>query len=82
MGLAEGNPEQPLYAQIAEQFGIVAKVIHEKIYDIHGGWERGPEQSKKMEQLETRKKICEFIDELKAADEKALALMKDLFTVL
>jgi hypothetical protein len=82
MGLAEKNPEQPLYAQIAEQFGIVAKVIHEDIYDILGGWERGPEQNVKLEQLETRSKVCEYIDELKTADVKALALMKELLTVM
>ena len=81
MGLAEGNPQQPLYAQIAEQFGIVARVIYEKIYDILGGWERGHEQSKKLEQFATRSKIGEYIDKLKTADENALALMKELLAV-
>lgn len=76
--LAEENPQQPLYAQIAGQFGLASKLIHEKIYGVLGGYERGPEQIKKLEQPETRSKICEYIDEIKAADEKALALMKKL----
>lgn len=78
MDMAKENSEQPLYAQIAEQFGVVATVIHEKIYGVLGGWERGPEQIKKLEQPEVRRKISEYIDEMKAADEKALALMKEL----
>jgi len=82
MGLAKETPEQPLYAQIADQFGIVAKVIHEKIYGILGGWDRGSEQIKKLEQSETRNKIGEYIDEMKTADEKALALMKELLAVM
>jgi len=55
---------------------------NEKIYDIFGGWERGLEQNEKLEQLETRSKICEYIDEMKAADEKALSLMKELIAVM
>lgn len=81
-GLAEENPEQPLHAQIAEQFGIVAAMIHEKIYGVLGGYERGPEQIKKLEQPETRNKIGEYIDEMKTADEKALVLMKELLSTL
>jgi hypothetical protein len=77
-GLADENSNQPLYVQIAEQFGFIAKVIHENIYAILGGYERGSEQNKKLEQLETRNKICEYIDKMKAADEKALDLMKKL----
>jgi hypothetical protein len=82
MGLAEKNSNQPLYAQIAEQFGVVANVIHEKVYTILGGYERGSEQNKKLEQSETRNKIGEYIDEMKGADEKALALMKELLPAL
>ncbi|MCL1888807.1 MAG: RNA polymerase subunit sigma-24 [Kiritimatiellaeota bacterium] len=77
--LANENPDQPLYAEIAEQFGIVAKTIHEKTYPLLGGWHRGPENNAKLIQPETRQKIAEHIDEMKAADEKALALMKKLF---
>jgi len=77
-GLAGKTPEQPLYAQIAAQFGDIAKTIHENIYGVLGGWERGPDQNKKLEQPEIRIKIAEYIDILKAADEKALSLLKQL----
>jgi len=79
LGLAEKDSNQPLYTQIAEQFGVVAKVIHEKVYAILGGYERGLEQNNMLKQTETRIKICEYIDEMKTADEKALALMKKLY---
>ena len=81
-GLAGENPGQPLYAQIAEQFGVIAKVIHEKVYAVLGGWERGQEQNEKLKQPETRSKIGGYIDDMKAADEKALILMKELFAKL
>lgn len=76
--LSEENPEQPLYSDIAGQFGEIAAVIHTKIYRALGGYERGPEQEKALARLETRRLICGYIDEIKAADEKALALMKEL----
>ena len=82
MGLAEKNSDQSLYAQIAEQFGVIAKVIHEKVYAILGGYERGSEQNKNLEQVETRNEIGKYIDEMKTADEKALALMKELLTAI
>jgi hypothetical protein len=34
------------------------------------------------EPLRKREKICGYIDEMKAADEKALALMKELLAAL
>jgi len=76
--LSSENPNQQLYSKIAEQFGIVATVIHTKIYNILGGYERGSEQEKALSKPEIRYKICEYIDELKTADEKALSLMKEL----
>ena len=77
-GCAEENPGQRLYAAIAEQFGSVATVIHTKIYDVLGGYERGPAQEQALKLPENREKICACIDEMKAADEKALAFMKAL----
>ena len=74
--LADKHPEQPLYAEIAEQFGNIAKLIHEKIYGILGGYERDEAQTKALAQIAIRQKIGLVIDEMKAADEKALALMK------
>ena len=80
--LSEKNPEQQLYSKIAEQFGIIATVIHTKIYNTLGGYERGLEQEKALAQYEVRRNICEHIDEIKIADEKALALIKELLAVL
>ena len=76
--LAREHPEQPLYAQIAEQFGIVADTIHKKIYKALRGYQRDKKQIKALQKLKTRQKIAGYIDEMKAADEKALALMKEL----
>ena len=76
--LADKHPGNPRYAEIAEHFGNIAKLIHEKIYAALGGHERGEAQNRALAQLETRRKIAEGIDELKALDEKALALMKAL----
>ena len=74
------NPGQKLYADIAEQFGVVATIINSKIYKIFGGYERGPEQEKQLAKPDVRREIGVYIDEMKAADEKALALMKTLLT--
>jgi len=80
--LAEENPNQPLYLIIAELFGMVAAVVHTKIYPALGGFERGPEQEKALAKPETRNQIVEYIHEMKAADGKALVLMKELLSVL
>jgi len=80
--LAERHPEEPLYAEIAEQFAIVASVIHHKIYKTLGGHERGKKQAGALKKIKTRQKIGACIDEMKAADEQALALMKELLTKL
>ena len=74
--LAVKHPEQPLYSEIAERFGTIAKLIDGKIYGILGGHKRGEAQTKALMQMENRQKICDVIDEMKACDEKALALMQ------
>jgi len=79
---ATENPGQPLYAEIAAQFGAIATLIHTKIYDILGGYERGSKQQEALKNLENRRKIGVLIDEMKAADEKALASMKELLPSL
>ena len=76
--LAQENPGQPLYAEIAAQFDIVATTFHERIEGALGGIGQSPEQIKALMQPETRRRIAEYIDVMKAADEKALALMKQL----
>ncbi|MCL2495423.1 MAG: RNA polymerase subunit sigma-24 [Oscillospiraceae bacterium] len=80
--LAEEHPEQPLYGEIAEQFGIVADTIHHRIYKILRGYHRGKKQVKALKKLNNRKKIAQCIDEMKDADVKALALMKELLAKL
>ena len=80
--LADENPDQPLYDEIAEQFGIVAKTIHEKIYKVLRGHHRGKKQVRALRKARVRRKIGECIDVMKAADEKALVLMKELLAVL
>lgn len=75
--LADAHADQPLYARIAEQFAACAASAH-KMYETLGGWERGEVQLKALMNPETRKKLGELIDECKAADEQALALMKEL----
>ena len=76
--LAQEHPEEPLYRKIAGQFGIVADTIEKKIYKVLGGYMRGKKQIKALEKPAARRKIGEAIDAMKAADEKALALMKEL----
>ena len=80
--LAEENPDQPLYGEIAAQFGIVAKTIHEKIYNLLRGYQRGKKQERALKKPRVRRKIGEAIDVMKASDEKALALMKELLGAL
>jgi len=75
--LAEKRPEQPLYGRLAEQFAACAAGA-DKMYRTLGGWERGEAQIKALMKPEIRKRLGELIDECKAADEKALALMKEL----
>lgn len=79
--LADENPNQPLYKLIAEQFAETAAYAHE-MYDVLGGWERGEKQLQTFATREAREKIGSLIDKCKAADEKALNLLKELLKVL
>ena len=78
---ADENPEQPLYERIAEQFGAAATSSH-KMFDLLGGYERGEKQMKIFATREARLKIGELIDQCKAADEKALELLRELLKTL
>ena len=80
--LAEENPEQPLYAEIAEQFGIIVEAIEKRVWKALRGHLRGKKQTKALKKLRVRRKIGEAIDVMKSADEKALALMKELLGAL
>ena len=80
--LAAENPAQPLYGEIAAQFGLVEGTIYNKIYRDLFGFERGPIQVKALAQPETRRQIAGYIDEMKAADERALELLKKLAETL
>lgn len=75
--IALQNPEQPLIEKIAEQFGVSSTAAH-KMFDTLGGWQRGEAQMKAFMKSEIRQRLGELIDECKAADEKALTLMKEL----
>ncbi|HOP09932.1 MAG TPA: AraC family transcriptional regulator [Oscillospiraceae bacterium] len=78
---AEKNPGQPLFAEIAMQFGIVRDGAFE-MYKTLGGWCRDEKQLKALAQPETRRKLAKLIDRCKAADTEALALLKKLEQVL
>jgi len=80
--LAEEHPGQPLYDEIAKQFGIVANTIHHKIYKVLHGHQRGKKQLRALKRPRVRKKIGGCIDVMKAADERALGLMKELLGAL
>jgi len=75
--LADKEPSQPLFKQLAHQFAITAAGT-QKMYETLGGWERGAQQMKALLKPETRQKLGELIDECKAADEKALELLNCL----
>jgi len=79
--LAEKEPGQPLYGQLASQFDAVAKIVH-KMFEAIGGWERGETQMKEFAKPEVRGQLGELIDECKVADEKALALLVKLEAAL
>jgi hypothetical protein len=79
--LAAGNQEQPLYGRIAEQFAESATQSH-KMFDMLEGYERGERQIQLLAKRETREEIGRLIDKCKAADEKALGLLKELLQAL
>ena len=79
--LADESREQPLFGQIAEQFGEV-KTCAIKMYQILGGWERGEKQMQALAERENRVEIGKLIDKCKAADEKALDLLHKLLQSL
>lgn len=79
--LADATPAQPLLGGIAEQFAASATCAH-KMYETLGGWERGEKQMQALATREVREEIGRMIDTCKAADEKALELMRELLTVL
>jgi hypothetical protein len=81
--LAQAHPEQPLYAEITRQFGTLVEILLKKVYGAMRskathGFEGGKKQKKAMARRVVRRKIAGYIDEMKAADEKALTLMKEL----
>ena len=78
---------QPLYAAIAEQFGALVEILLKKVYramrsKATHGYECGKKQKKALARRGVRREIAGYIDEMKAADEKALALMKELLIEL
>jgi len=49
-----------------------------KLYEALGGWDCGEKQMRALANRGTCEKIGELIDLCKAADEKALGLLRDL----
>lgn len=78
---AQQNPDQPLYRDIAEQFGKVARSAY-GMYETLGGWQRDEKQLKALIRLEIRQRLAELIDACKAADEQALKLLRRLQELL
>lgn len=77
--LAQEHPEQPLYAEIAKQFGRITEILRKKMARAMGGTEPcGRRQKKALARRGVRRKIAGYIGDMKAADERALALMKEL----
>ena len=79
--LAVKHPEQALYGDLAKQFGIVFSGIEEMCKCL-GGWDRSEVQLNKLADRNVRQEICRQIELCKSADEKALDLMKELYSVL
>ena len=79
--LAEENPSQPLYGRIAQAFASAAAGA-QKMYDVLGGYERGEKQMQILATREARVEIAGLIDQCKAADKKALALLQALVKVV
>jgi len=75
--LADKEPSQHLYKQLAGQFAKTATAAH-KMFEILGGWERGEAQMKALQKPETRQRLAALIDECKASDEKALEILGKL----
>ena len=79
--LADKEPSQPLFGQLADQFSRTAAGAH-KMFEVLGGWERGESQMKALLKPEIRRRLGELIDECKTADEKALTLLTELAGIL
>ena len=85
--LARKHPEQPVYAEIAGAFGTLVGILLKKVYGAMRskaphGFACGKKQKKALARAGTRRKIAGYIDEMKAADEKALTLMKELLAAM
>ncbi len=52
------------------------------MYEALGGWERVKKQMQALASREVRIEIGSLIDKCKAADEKALGLLQELFKTL
>ena len=65
--LADQNPEEPLFREIASKFRTVAQNTY-RMYETLGGWQRDEKQLKALTKTENRLKIAELIEKCKAAD--------------
>ena len=67
----------PLYGRVADCFRTVAEK-GQAMFGVVGGWERGEQQIAALGVKANREAICRLIREAKAADERALELLREL----
>lgn len=75
--LADQNPGQPLFGEIASKFQTVAQNAY-SMYDTLGGWQRDEKQLQALAKTENRLKLSGLIDKCMAADSEALQLLHKL----
>lgn len=78
-------PAYPAYQQqlkeTAALFEKVARAVG-RMAEILGGWQRGENEMRMFAKTQVRSRLAEVIFEAKDADEKALAIMKELVAAL
>lgn len=72
--------EHPRAAECAQLAGCFFEGVrlYQPMFNLLGGWERGEEQMRKLADPQVRTALGGYIDCLKAADEKALALIVEM----
>ncbi len=75
--LAEQNPEQTLFREIADRFHTVAQNAC-SMYNTLGGWQRDEKQLRLLAKTENRLKISGLIEKCVVADLEALQLLQKL----
>ncbi len=79
--LANQNPDQPLFKEIASRFQMVTQNAY-SMYQVLGGWQRNEKQLRALAKIENRRKIAELIDKCRTADTEALHFLQKLEPLL